>query len=98
KYIDPSYMIRSVPAIANDRVYCSFLGQHAVHAAMCGKTSMVVSQILGRYVHVPLDLVTRKRRRINIYSEFWRAVIESTGQRLLDLNTGHINGIIPLPK
>ena len=34
KFIDPSYIIRSVPANANDRVYCGFLGQNAVHAAM----------------------------------------------------------------
>ena len=29
KYIDPSYIIRSVPATANDKVYCGFLGQYA---------------------------------------------------------------------
>ena len=34
KYIDPSYTIRAVPANANDSIYCGFLGQHAVHAAM----------------------------------------------------------------
>ena len=45
KYIDPSYIIRSVPANANDRVYCGFLGQHAVHAAMAGRTEMVVAKI-----------------------------------------------------
>ena len=80
KTIDPSYIIRSVPANANDRVYCGFLGQHAVHAAMAGKTNMVVAKIMDRYVHVPLDLIIRKRRRLNIYSDFWRAVLESTGQ------------------
>lgn len=47
KYIDPSYIIRSVPANANDRVYCGFLGQHAVHAAMAGRTEMVVAQDHG---------------------------------------------------
>jgi 6-phosphofructokinase len=31
KYIDPSYMIRSVPANAADNFYCSQLAQHAVH-------------------------------------------------------------------
>lgn len=98
KYIDPSYIIRSVPAIPNDRVYCGFLGQQSVHAGMAGKTDMVVSQILARYVHVPLDLVIRKRRKINIYSEFWRAVMESTGQRLLNTEKGHINGIMPIPQ
>ncbi len=87
KYIDPSYIVRSVPANANDRVYCGFLGQHAVHAAMAGKTGMVVSKLFGRYVHLPFDLVTRKRKRLNIASDYWRAVLESTGQ----------HGVTPLP-
>jgi 6-phosphofructokinase 1 len=88
KTIDPSYIIRSVPANANDRVYCGFLGQHAVHAAMAGKTNMVVAKIMDRYVHVPLDMVIRKRRRLNIHSDFWRAVLESTGQ-------GDLAGMMP---
>lgn len=80
KMIDPSYIIRSVPANANDRVYCGFLGQHAVHAAMAGRTDMVVAKIQDRFVHLPFDIVTRMRRRLNIHSDFWRAVLESTGQ------------------
>ncbi len=80
KYIDPSYIIRSVPANANDRVYCGFLGQHAVHAAMAGKTGMVISRLQDRYVHLPLSLVTKERRKLNINSDYWRAVMESTGQ------------------
>jgi len=88
KTIDPSYIIRSVPANANDRVYCGFLGQHAVHAAMAGKTNMVVAKIMDRYVHVPLDLIVGKRRRLNIHSDFWRAVLESTGQ-------GGLAGMMP---
>jgi 6-phosphofructokinase 1 len=80
KFIDPSYIVRSVPANANDRVYCGFLGQNAVHAAMAGKTGMVVSKLYGRYVHLPLDLVTLRRKKLNITSDYWRSVIESTGQ------------------
>lgn len=82
KFIDPSYIIRSVPANSQDRVYCGFLGQHAVHAAMNGKTGMVVSRLQSRYVHVPLELVTMKRKKLNIDSDYWRAVVESTGQEL----------------
>ena len=40
KYIDPSYMIRSVPANATDSLYCMQLGQNAVHGKLlctCGK-------------------------------------------------------------
>lgn len=83
KYIDPSYIIRSVPAQGGDKVYCGFLGQYAVHAAMAGRTGMVVAKIQDRYVHLPLELVTRTRRRLNIHSDLWRAVLESTGQGML---------------
>jgi 6-phosphofructokinase 1 len=83
KYIDPSDIIRSVPANTNDKVYCGFLGQYAVHAAMAGRTDMVVGKIQDRYVHLPLELVTRRRRKLNIYSDLWRAVLESTGQGML---------------
>jgi len=83
KFIDPSYIIRSVPANANDRVYCGFLGQNAVHAAMAGKTGMVISKLYGRYVHLPLDLVTLRRKKLNITSDYWRSVLESTGQHVV---------------
>lgn len=80
KFIDPSYIIRSVPANAADRVYCGFLGQNAVHAAMGGKTGMVVTQLKSSIVHLPLDLVARKRRSLNVRSDYWGAVMEATGQ------------------
>jgi 6-phosphofructokinase 1 len=88
KFIDPSYIIRSVPPNANDRVYCGFLGQHAVHAAMAGKTGMVVSKLQDRYIHLPLELVTLERRRLNVRSDYWRAVLESTGQKPTPPMTG----------
>lgn len=92
KFIDPSYIIRSVPANANDRVYCGFLGQHAVHAAMAGKTGMVIARLMGRYAHLPLPLVTQKRRKMDIHSDFWRSVLESTGQTEL---AGMVTGCKP---
>jgi len=81
KFIDPSYIIRSVPANAGDRVYCGFLGQHAVHAAMAGKTGMVVTQLKSNMVHLPLELVILKRRTLNIRSDYWYSVMETTGQQ-----------------
>ncbi len=80
KFIDPSYIIRSVPANAGDRVYCGFLGQNAVHAAMAGKTGMVVSQLKSSMVHLPLELVATKRRNLNVESDYWCSVMEATGQ------------------
>lgn len=81
KYIDPSYIIRSVPANAGDRVYCGFLGQHAVHAAMAGKTSMVVTELHASMVHLPLELVVQKQRTINTRSGYFHSVMETTGQQ-----------------
>jgi len=80
KYIDPSYLIRSVPANAQDNVYCSQLAQHAVHAAMAGKTGMLVGRWHGAFVHLPIDLATHGRRKVDATSELWHAVLESTGQ------------------
>jgi 6-phosphofructokinase 1 len=55
RYIDPSYIVRSVPANVDDRLYCGNLGQNAVHAAMAGKTAMMLSRWNDRFVHVPLE-------------------------------------------
>lgn len=80
KYIDPSYIVRSVPANPQDNVYCSRLAQAAVHAAMAGKTSMLVGRWHNAFVHLPLDMVTHGRRKVDPHSELWHAVLESTGQ------------------
>jgi 6-phosphofructokinase 1 len=86
KFIDPSYIIRSVPANSNDRVYCGFLGQHAVHAGMSGKTGMLVSMLQDRFIYLPLSLATRKRRTLNTKSNYWSSVLASTGQPMAMLN------------
>jgi 6-phosphofructokinase 1 len=56
KYIDPSYIIRSVPAAPEDRIFCLNLGRHAVHAGMAGKTGMVVARWHQSFVHLPMAL------------------------------------------
>ena len=80
KYIDPSYLIRSVPASPEDRIFCLNLGRHAVHAGMAGKTGMVVARWHQSYVHLPMSLVTRGRRKVDPTGDLWRSVIEATGQ------------------
>ncbi|HEX7510105.1 MAG TPA: ATP-dependent 6-phosphofructokinase, partial [Chitinivibrionales bacterium] len=45
KYIDPSYMIRSAAANSGDSIYCARLGTNAVHAAMAGKTKILISLV-----------------------------------------------------
>ena len=80
KYIDPSYLVRSVPANYNDAAFCGFLGQNAVHAAMAGKTVMMVSFWHGHFVHIPIKTAVGRRKQVELDSPLWRSVLESTGQ------------------
>ena len=76
RYIDPSYAIRSVPANAYDAVYCIRLAQAAVHAAMAGRTEMVVGRWHGRFVHVPISLATGSRNQVDPDGDLWMSVLE----------------------
>ncbi len=80
KYIDPSYMIRSLPANSNDHVYCTFLGRDAVHAGIAGKTDMIVGHWNNHFVHVPVGLTAGKRKQVNPGGKLWQTVLEATGQ------------------
>jgi 6-phosphofructokinase 1 len=80
KYIDPSYMIRSVPANANDQVFCNFLGRNAVHAAMAGKTGMLIGHWNNEFVHLPMRLSAGRRKKIDPLGRLWRNVLAATGQ------------------
>ena len=80
KYIDPSYIIRSMPANPNDSIYCARLGTNAVHAAMAGKTELLVGLMHNRFVHVPIGMAVARKNNINPDGGLWRSVIEATGQ------------------
>ena len=80
RYIDPSYAIRSVPANPYDSVYCVRLSQAAVHAAMSGRTEMVVGRWRRRFVHLPMALAVSRRNQVDPRGDLWMAVLESTGQ------------------
>jgi len=74
KYIDPSYMIRSLRADPPDSVLCTILAINAVDAAMCGKTEMVV------VVHVPMREAVAERHLVNPTGPLWLSVLGTTGQ------------------
>lgn len=80
KYIDPSYMIRSVPSNAHDAVYCLLLGHNAVHAALAGRTNMLVGYWRDRFTHVPFAAAVSSRKNIDPESRLWNNVLEATGQ------------------
>ncbi len=80
KYIDPSYIVRSAPANQNDSLFCALLGQYAVHAAMAGKTDMLVGQWNGNIIHLPIELAVSKRKQIDPDSRLWYESLATTGQ------------------
>ena len=80
KYIDPSYMIRSLPANANDRVFCNFLGRNSVHAGMAGKTSILIGHWNNQFVHVPMKVIADKRKKVDPNGSLWRSTLGATGQ------------------
>lgn len=80
KYIDPSYLIRSAAANPNDQLHCARLAQNAVHAAMAGKTGLLIGYWHGLMTHVPTSALTGVKQRINPQGELWFGVLETTGQ------------------
>jgi len=79
KYIDPSYIIRTSCGNAGDQLFCARLAQNAVHAAMAGRTGMLVGYWHGKMTHVPFSAITG-RQTINPAGELWFNVLETTGQ------------------
>jgi 6-phosphofructokinase 1 len=80
RYIDPSYTIRSARANADDSVFCFRLARYAVHAAMSGRTAMVMALMNNRFVHVPVCRAVERRKRIDPAGSVWQSVLDNTGQ------------------
>ena len=80
RYIDPSYLIRSVPANCDDAQMCDQFARNAVHAAMTGRTDLVIGRWYNVFIHAPIPLVIRRKKRMSPESELWRSVLAATGQ------------------
>ena len=80
KYIDPSYTIRSVSANSDDALLCDRFAREAVHAAMAGKTDLLIGMWNSVFLHVPLAMVAQSKRRLDPESEMWLNVLQTTGQ------------------
>ena len=74
KYFDPGYAIRSVKAVGSDAVFCAMLAAGAVHAAMAGKTDVMIGHWAGQFTHVPIALATSSRKKIELDSTLWSNV------------------------
>lgn len=80
KYFDPSYYIRSLAASAVDSLLCERFARAAVHAAMAGKTDMLIGLWHNHLVNVPLGVSAGAVKRLDPESELWTSVLALTGQ------------------
>ena len=86
KYIDPSYIIRSAPANPSDSIYCERLGNAAAHAAMAGKTKLIIGLINDKFVHLPIKAVIAQRNHVDPEGDLWRDTLDATHQPALMVN------------
>lgn len=87
RYIDPSYMIRSSKADSTDAFYSSRLGSNAVHAAMAGKTRVLVGLVNDHYVYLPTETVVAGRKHVDPEGSLWRDVLSATQQPEVMVNS-----------
>jgi 6-phosphofructokinase 1 len=80
RYINPSYIIRSSPANAEDSILCDLFARNAVHAAMAGKTGLVIGYLHDKFIHIPIELLSNRSKTMETTGLAWSAVLASTGQ------------------
>jgi len=80
RYFDPSYFVRSSRADSEDSILCDLFARNAAHAAMAGKTGLVIGCVHDNFVHVPIELLAGQRKRLDLDGGWWHAVLASTGQ------------------
>jgi 6-phosphofructokinase 1 len=80
RYFDPSYQVRSRPANCEDALLCDLYARHATHAAMAGKTGVVIGFLHERFIHVPIELLAKRTKRLDPSTGWWRSVLAATGQ------------------
>jgi 6-phosphofructokinase 1 len=80
KYIDPSYILRSAPANCFDGLLCNQLARRAVHAAMAGRTDVMIGYWNCAFMHVPIPMATETKKQLDPEGELWTSVLAATGQ------------------
>ena len=80
KYIDPSYIIRSIPTTSVDRIYCKILAHNAVHGAFAGFTGVTVGLVNTHYVYLPIEVVIQSARTVDPKGKRWNQLKATTGQ------------------
>jgi 6-phosphofructokinase 1 len=80
KYIDPTYMLRGIKANAHDSIYCTVLGQNAVHGAFAGYTGISIGMVNTHAVFLPIPRLIERERLVDPDGRMWHRLLTSTGQ------------------
>jgi 6-phosphofructokinase 1 len=80
RYFDPSYIVRSSPDNAEDTVLCDRFARYAAHAAMAGKTGLIIGLLHDHFIHVPIEVMATQQKRLDPDSPTWSSVLATTGQ------------------
>lgn len=80
RYFDPSYLVRSHAADAEDAILCDLYARNAAHAAMAGKTGVMIGYLHDAFIHVPIGALAGRAQRIDPEGGLWQAVLAATGQ------------------
>jgi 6-phosphofructokinase 1 len=83
RYFDPSYHVRSGPANSEDSILCDLFARNAVHAAMAGKTGLVIGFLHDEFIHIPIELLASRRKSIDPAGPVWSGTLAATGQAAL---------------
>mmetsp|Transcript_20291 Transcript_20291/g.48093 ORF Transcript_20291/g.48093 Transcript_20291/m.48093 type:complete len:415 (+) Transcript_20291:167-1411(+) len=76
-YIDPSYIIRSVPITPNDHIYCVRLANDAVHTAMRGYTGVCVGAMHNVVCMLPSRLIASGKKKVRPHSSSWQGCVQT---------------------
>ena len=81
KYMDPTYVVRAVPANEYDCNLCAKLAESAVHCAFAGFTNFSVGMINNKPCMIPLEKMCGKaERKVESNSDDYLMLLASTGQ------------------
>ena len=81
KYMDPTYVVRAVPANEYDCNLCAKLAESAVHCAFAGFTNFSIGMINNKPCMIPLEKMCGKsERKVEFNSDDYLMLLASTGQ------------------
>ena len=80
KYIDPSYMIRSIPANVFDAELCNELSAEAVNGAMAGYSGFCCGIVSRKTVYIPISVMRTDRYDVDTSGISYQSYLLSSRQ------------------